>query len=53
MKPASGPAPEGWVISDNPADGSPLVMPSGIVLKPEDFSEIYVLVKTGTPVTIN
>ena len=36
-----------------PADGSAPVMPSGIVLKPEDFSEIYVLVKTGTPVTIN
>ena len=36
-----------------PADGSAPVMPAGIVLKPEDFSEIYVLVKTGTPVTIN
>jgi hypothetical protein len=36
-----------------PADGSAPVMPAGIVLKPDDFSEIYVLVKTGTPVTIN
>ena len=36
-----------------PTDDSAPVMPSGIVLKPEDFAEIYVLVKTGTLVTIN
>jgi hypothetical protein len=35
-----------------PTDGTEAVMPSGIVLNPEDFAEIYVLVKTGTPVTI-
>jgi LysM repeat protein len=34
------------------ADGTETAMPQGIVLKPEDFAEIYVLVKTGTPVTI-
>ena len=34
------------------ADGTETPMPQGIVLKPEDFAEIYVLVKTGTPVTI-
>lgn len=34
------------------ADGTEAPMPEGIVLKPEDFSEIYVLVKTGTPVAI-
>ncbi|MFM8983738.1 MAG: LysM peptidoglycan-binding domain-containing protein, partial [Spartobacteria bacterium] len=34
------------------ADGTTPPAPSGIVLKPEDFAEIYVLVKTGTPVTI-
>jgi len=35
------------------ADGSTPPTPSGIVLAPQDFTEIYVLVKTGTPVTIN
>jgi hypothetical protein len=35
-----------------PADGSAPVTPPGVVLSPEDFSEIYVLVKPGTPVTI-
>ncbi len=35
-----------------PADGTEAVMPSGVVLNPGDFAEIYVLVKTGTPVTI-
>ncbi len=35
------------------ADGTPPPPAPGIVLKPEDFAEIYVLVKTGTPVTIN
>lgn len=35
------------------ADGTTPPTPPGIVLKPEDFAEIYVLVKTGTPVTIN
>ena len=34
------------------ADGTTPPASSGIVLKPEDFAEIYVLVKTGTPVTI-
>jgi hypothetical protein len=34
------------------ADGTTPPAASGIVLKPEDFAEIYVLVKTGTPVTI-
>jgi LysM repeat protein len=34
------------------ADGASPPASSGIVLKPEDFAEIYVLVKTGTPVTI-
>jgi len=28
------------------------VTPPGVVLSPEDFSEIYVLVKPGTPVTM-
>jgi len=35
------------------ADGTMPPTPLGIVLNPEDFAEIYVLVKTGTPVTIN
>ena len=35
------------------ADGTMPPTPPGIVLNPEDFAEIYVLVKTGTPVTIN
>ena len=35
------------------ADGTTPPTPPGIVLKPEDFAEIYVLVKTGTPVSIN
>lgn len=35
------------------ADGAEVPIPPGIVLKPEDFAEIYVLVKTGTPVTIH
>jgi aldehyde dehydrogenase (NAD+) len=26
VKPAAGPAPEGWVVTENPADGSPLAM---------------------------
>lgn len=46
----------GTAIRSTPAptaDGTTPPTPSGIVLKPEDFAEIYVLVKTGTPVTIN
>jgi hypothetical protein len=35
------------------ADGTTPPKPQGIVLKPGDFAEIYVLVKPGTPVTIN
>jgi LysM repeat protein len=35
------------------ADGTTPPAPSGIVLAPQDFAEIYVLVKTGTTVTIN
>lgn len=35
------------------ADGTTPPTPPGIALAPEDFSEIFVLVKTGTPVTIN
>ena len=34
------------------ADGSTPPAPSGIVLNPPDFEEIYALVKSGTPVTI-
>jgi LysM repeat protein len=34
------------------ADGSTPPTPSGIVLSPSDFDEIYALVKSGTPVTI-
>lgn len=34
------------------ADGSTPAPPSGIVLSPVDFDEIYALVKAGTPVTI-
>lgn len=34
-------------------DGSTPPTPPGIVLAPQDFAEIFVLVKTGTPVTIN
>jgi hypothetical protein len=35
------------------ANGTTPPAPSGIVLAPQDFAEIYVLVKTGTSVTIN
>ena len=42
----------GAAITAPAADGTTPPAPSGIVLKPEDFAEIYVLVKTGTPVTI-
>jgi hypothetical protein len=35
-----------------PADGSTPQAPSGIILSPSDFDEIYALVKSGTPVTI-
>jgi hypothetical protein len=35
-----------------PADGSTPPAPSGIVLTPSDFDEIYALVKSGTPVSI-
>jgi hypothetical protein len=35
-----------------PADGSTPLAPSGIVLSPSDFDEIYALVKSGTPVSI-
>ena len=35
------------------ADGTTPPAPSGIVLAPQDFAEIFVLVKAGTPVTIN
>ena len=35
------------------ADGTTPPTPPGIVLAPQDFTEIFVLVKTGTPVTIN
>lgn len=35
-----------------PVDGSTPPAPSGIVLSPSDFDEIYALVKSGTPVTI-
>ncbi|MFM8715528.1 MAG: LysM peptidoglycan-binding domain-containing protein [Spartobacteria bacterium] len=34
------------------ADGSTPPTPSGIVFNPQDFDEIYALVKSGTPVTI-
>jgi LysM repeat protein len=34
-------------------DGTTPPNPPGIVLAPQDFAEIFVLVKTGTPVTIN
>jgi LysM repeat protein len=34
-------------------DGTTPPAPTGIVLAPEDFAEIFVLVKSGTPVTIN
>ena len=34
------------------ADGSTPPAPSGIVLSPSDFDEIYALVKSGTPVSI-
>ena len=33
-------------------DGSTPDMPSGIVLSPHDFAELFVLVKSGTPVVI-
>jgi LysM repeat protein len=33
-------------------DGTTPPMPAGIVLSPEDFAELYVLVKSGTPVLI-
>lgn len=33
-------------------DGSTPAMPTGIVLSPQDFAELYVLVKSGTPVLI-
>ena len=35
-----------------PSDGSTPQNPSGIILNPSDFDEIYALVKSGTPVTI-
>ncbi len=35
-----------------PADGSTPPEPSGIILSPSDFDEIYALVKSGTSVTI-
>ena len=35
-----------------PADGSTPQEPSGIILSPSDFDEIYALVKSGTSVTI-
>lgn len=47
--------PGGVVIRTPPApaeDGSTPPMPAGIVLSPEDFAELYVLVKSGTPVLI-
>ena len=51
--PPAPPAPE--VVEGTPppvATPAQPTTPSGIILSPESFSEIFVLVKSGTPVTI-
>lgn len=47
--------PGAFAIRTPPApaeDGTTPPMPAGIVLSPEDFAELFVLVKSGTPVLI-
>ncbi len=44
--------PGGGVLRTPPATETNEALPSGVLLSPEDFREVFVLVSRGTPVTI-